>query len=163
MKQSSYRHLATASVLTAAALMLAYLEAILGFLIPIPGVKLGLANLATLLLLYTYGVRYALAVALLRICLAALLFGSPFSFLYSLAGGILALGGMLLLASLGFSARAAGTLGGMLHVIGQIAVACTVTSTPALVYYLPILLTAGFLTGIAIGSLAMRLIPRMPK
>ena len=73
MKRSSYRHLATASVLTAAALMLAYLEAVLGFLISIPGVKLGLANLATLLLLYTYGVRYAATVALLRICLAALL------------------------------------------------------------------------------------------
>ena len=155
--------LATAAVLTAAALILAYLEAVLGFLIPIPGVKLGLANLATLLLLYTYGVRYATVVSLTRIAMAALLFGSLFSLLYSLAGGVLALIGMLLLFKLGFSPIATSTLGGMLHVVGQIAIACLVTETPRLLYYLPILLTAGFITGLALGLLSIRLIPRMPK
>jgi heptaprenyl diphosphate synthase len=155
--------LATAAVLTAAALILAYLEAVLGFLIPIPGVKLGLANLATLLLLYTYGVRYATVVSLLRIGMAALLFGSLFSLLYSLAGGVLALFAMILLWRLGFSPIASSTLGGMLHVVGQIGVACLVTETPRLVYYLPILLAAGFITGLALGALAKKLIPRMPK
>ena len=155
--------LATAATLTAAALMLAYLEAVLGFLIPIPGVKLGLANLATLLLLYRFGASYAVTVSLLRICLAALLVGSPFSFLYSLVGGILALLGMLLLCRLGFSPIAGSTLGGMLHVVGQIGVACIVTETPRLLYYLPILLTAGFVTGLALGLLSVKLIPRMPK
>ncbi len=155
--------LATAATLTAAALILSYLEAVLGFLIPIPGVKLGLANLATLLLLYTYGVSYAAVVSVLRICLAALLFGSPFSLLYSLVGGVLAFLGMLLLRRLSFSPISASTLGGMLHVIGQLGVACLVTETPRLLYYLPVLVAAGFLTGIAIGALAVRLIPRMPK
>ena len=155
--------LATAATLTAAALILSYLEAVLGFLIPIPGVKLGLANLATLLLLYTYGVRYATVVSLLRICMAALLFGSPFSLLYSLAGGVLALFGMLLLSRLGFSPIPTSTLGGMLHVVGQLGVACLVTETPRLLYYLPILLAAGFVTGLARGLLTVKLIPRMPK
>ena len=155
--------LATAAVLTAAALILSYLEAVLGFLIPIPGVKLGLANLATLLLLYTYGVRYAAVVSLLRICMAALLFGSPFSFLYSITGGVLAFLGMLLLRQLSFSPIPSSTLGGMLHVVGQLGVACLVTETPRLLYYLPILLTAGFVTGLALGFLAAKLITHMPK
>ena len=165
MNRSHQRNvrLATAAVLTAAALILSYLEAVLGFLIPIPGVKLGLANLATLLLLYTYGVRYAAVVSLLRICMAALLFGSPFSFLYSITGGLLALLGMLLLWKLSFSPIPTSTLGGMLHVVGQLGVACLVTETPRLLYYLPILLTAGFITGLALGFLAEKLIPRMPK
>ena len=155
--------LATAATLTAAALILSYLEAVLGFLIPIPGVKLGLANLATLLLLYTYGIPYAAVVSALRICLAALLFGSPFSLLYSLVGGVLAFLGMLILRRLSFSPISASTIGGMLHVVGQLAVAALVTETPRLLYYLPILLAAGFVTGVAIGLLARRLIPRMPK
>ena len=155
--------LATAAVLTASALMLAYLEAVLAFLIPIPGVKLGLANLATLLLLYTYGASYAAVVSILRICLAALLFGSPFSLLYSLVGGALAFLGMLILRRLSFSPIPTSTVGGMLHMVGQLGVATLVTETPRLLYYLPILVAAGFLTGIAIGALAHRLIPRMPK
>ena len=165
MNRSHQRNvrLATAAVLTAAALILSYLEAVLGFLIPLPGVKLGLANLATLLLLYTYGVRYAAVVSLLRICMAALLFGSPFSFLYSITGGLLALLGMLLLWKLSFSPIPSSTLGGMLHVVGQIGIACLVTETPRLLYYLPILLAAGFVTGLALGFLAEKLIPRMPK
>ena len=162
MTSSKTRRMALASLFTAFALMLSYIEAILPLAIPVPGIKLGLANLAVLLMLYTLGAPYAAAVSLLRILLAALLFGSPFSLLYSLAGGVLAYLGMLGARLLRSPIIVASIIGALLHSVGQILAACIVTSTPELAAYLPYMLLASLLTGALIGvagRLLLRYIP----
>ena len=163
MQSKRILHLTVASLFTALALILSYIEVILPLSVPIPGVKLGLANLAPLLLLYSLGVRYAASVALLRILLAGLLFGSPFTLLYSLAGGILALLGMILSRRLGAPVIAASLVGAALHNVGQITVACLVTQTPRLLAYLPFLLAAALVTGSLIGIAGRALLKYVPK
>ena len=163
MRNKRVLYLTTAALFTAFALILSYIEVILPLPLPLPGMKLGLANLATLLLLYSLGARYAAAVALLRILLAGLLFGSPFTLLYSLAGGILAFLGMLLSRRLRAPVIVASLVGACLHNVGQIAVACLVTETPQLLAYLPFLLAAALVTGSLIGIAGKALLKYVPK
>ncbi len=163
MQSKRTLHLTAAALFTAFALILSYLEAILPLPLPLPGMKLGLANLATLLLLYSLGVGYAAAVALLRILLSGLLFGSPFTLLYSLAGGILAFLGMLLARRLRAPVLVASLVGAALHNVGQIAVACLVTETPRLLAYLPFLLAAALVTGSLVGIAGKLLLKYVPK
>ena len=85
------RRLTTLALLTAAALMIYGLESLIPPLVPVPGIKLGLANVVTLLALKRYGVRDAFLVLLARILLSAFFFGSLMSMLYSLCGGMLCL------------------------------------------------------------------------
>ena len=163
MQNKRTLYLTVSALFTAFALILSYLEAILPFPMPLPGMKLGLANLATLLLLYSLGVGYAASVALLRILLAGLLFGSPFTLLYSLAGGVLAFLGMLLALRLRAPIVVASLAGALLHNVGQIAVACLVTSTPQLIAYLPFLLTAALVTGTLVGIAGKLLLKYVPQ
>lgn len=163
MQTKRIQRMAVAALFTAFALILSFIEAILPLAIPIPGIKLGLANLATLVLLYTLGAPYAAAVSLLRILLAALLFGSPFSLLYSLAGGILAFIGMLALRLLRSPMIPASIVGALLHSIGQIALAAAVTATPELFFYLPYMLAASLATGALVGIAGRLLLRYIPK
>ncbi len=138
---------------TALAMALSFVESLVPPLMP--GVKLGLANAATLFVLYRAGAREAAAVSLVRIVLTSLLFGSMLSLAYSLAGGALSLAAMLLLKKYSrFSCVTVSVVGGVCHNIGQIAVACFVTGTKQLVYYLPALLVSGTVAGVAVGLLA---------
>ncbi len=163
MKNRQIYRLTAAALFTSFALILAYIEAILPISPPIPGIKLGLPNLATLLMLYSLGAPYAAAVALLRILLAGLLFGSPFTLLYSLAGGLLAYLGMLLCRLLRAPIILASLVGAVLHSVGQIAVACLVTQTPELIAYLPYMLFASVVTGVLIGVAGKLLLRYIPK
>lgn len=138
---------------TALAMSLSFLESLVPPLMP--GVKLGLANIAAVFVLYRVGVKEAAAVSLARIILVNLLFGSVTGFAYSLAGGALSLLAMVLLKCGGrFSCVSVSVVGGVCHNIGQIAVACAVTGTRQLVWYLPVLLVSGISAGIVIGLLA---------
>lgn len=147
---------------TALALALAFLESLVPPLMP--GIKPGLANSVAVFVLYRVGVRETAAVSLVRIVLVSVLFGPVTSFAYSLAGGALSLLAMYLLKRTArFSCVSVSVAGGVCHNIGQIAVACFITGTPQLVWYLPVLLVSGIVTGAAIGLLAGIILKRLEK
>lgn len=136
----------------ATALILSYIESLIPFYFGIPGVKLGLANLAVLLALYRYGWKEALLLNFMRILLAGFLFGNLFTITYSLAGAVTSFAIMCLLKRLGgFSIIGISIAGGVFHNIGQILVAYFVTKTAGVAFYLPVLLVAGLTTGLLIG------------
>lgn len=132
------------------------IEAMLPILYPIPGMKLGLANIITLLVLKREGFRSAALVLLCRILLSCFLFGSFVSFFYSLTGGIFCLVSMQAITHL-LSGRAlylTGITGAIFHNIGQILIAMLLTRTPYIISYLPFLMISGILTGLFTGLCA---------
>jgi len=156
------------AVFTAVALILSYIESFfpLTLIIPLPGVKLGLANIAVMLALWYFGLIEGALVSLTRIILSALLFGSIPSLIFSLFGGILAFSAMVVtkrllankLSFIGVSVIAA-----CFHNIGQISAACLTLYSFALMTYLPILLIAAVFCGIITGAAAEFLKPVMKR
>ncbi len=149
---------------TALALILAYVEALMPPLFTaVPGIKLGLPNIAIVFVLYRFGPLNAAAVSLVRIVIAAALFGNAMTFTYSLAGAALSLASMALLKKTDFlSAVGVSVTGGVLHNVGQILVAMLVLKTAELGYYLIVLAVTGTLAGILIGLCAGLAIKRIP-
>lgn len=148
----------------ALALICSYIESLIPFYFGIPGVKLGLTNIIVVLMLYDMGAKYALAVSVLRIFLAGLLFGNMFSILYSLAGGLLSFCCMAALKKTGkFQVVSISAAGGTAHNLGQIIVAAIVVENINLFYYYPVLLLAGVVTGVLIGIAAQEVLLRLPK
>ena len=149
-------------MLIALAMILSFIESQIPAFVVIPGMKIGLANIAIVFALYTLGFRNALAVSLIRVGLSALLFGSVVSALYSLAGAIISLAGMALLKKTRlFGVLGISVSGAVLHNLGQIAVAWLILKTEALVYYLPFLLFSAVAGGIVIGIISAVLIRRI--
>ena len=138
-------------VFTALALLFSYIESLIPFHIGIPGVKLGLANLIIVIALYKTDYKRAYLLSVTRVILAGFLFGNMFSILYSLAGGILSLSMMIFAKRKeGLSVIGVSVVGGVFHNIGQILMAILVTESWKLLYYLPILLVFGVITGVVI-------------
>ena len=147
---------------TAIALVLSFIESQIPAFVAVPGVKMGLANIAIVYALYRLGWKEAALISLIRVVLVSLLFGSAASFLYSLAGAVLSLLGMALLKKTGkFTEIVVSVAGGVLHNIGQIAMASIILETDALRYYLPFLLVSGILAGVVIGLISGILIRRI--
>ena len=147
---------------TAIALVLSFVESQIPAFVAVPGVKMGLANIAIVYALYRLGWKEAALISLIRVVLVSLLFGSAASFLYSLAGAVLSLLGMALLKKTGkFTEIVVSVAGGVLHNIGQIAMASIILETDALRYYLPFLLISGILAGVVIGLISGILIRRI--
>lgn len=155
--------LALCAILTGIALTVFVLESLIPLPLPIPGMKLGLSNIVTVFALAVLGWKEALSIVLARILLGNFFTGQLMSLLYSLGGGILSFLCMALL--LRFLQKnqlwVVGTLGGMTHNIGQMAVAVAVTQTPGLLLYLPALLLCGILTGTLTGLCAQLLLRRI--
>ncbi|MBQ6465450.1 MAG: Gx transporter family protein [Oscillospiraceae bacterium] len=127
----------------------------------IPGVKLGLANIAVIFVLYKLGWKEAVGVSLLRVALVSLLFGHVASLLYSAAGAVLSLVGMIVLKRWDkLSCVAVSVIGGVLHNVGQILMAWALMG-PNVVYYLPVLILSGTVAGIAIGAVSALLVHRV--
>lgn len=151
-------------VFTALALILSFVESQIPPLMAIPGVKLGIPNIAILFILYKVGWKEAALVNVVRVFVVALLFGSVMSMIYSFAGAFLSLLGMILLKKSNlFSCVTVSVVGGILHNVGQIIAACFVTETSELLYYLPVLIISGTVAGILIGLVAGMLLKRMEK
>lgn len=150
-------------MMLAFALILGYVETLIPMPVGIPGIKLGLANLAVLLTLYQSGIKKALLIDVLRIFLSGFLFGSLYGILYSLAGGLLSFLAMVA-AKQGkcFGISGVSMAGGVLHNVGQIVLAAFVVETKGLYYYLPPLLIAGVITGFVNGTLAGQILSRIP-
>lgn len=149
-------------VFTALALILSYVETLIPIQFGAPGIKLGLANLIIVIVLYKTNWKEALVLSVARIFLAGFIFGSLFSIIYSLAGGILSLGVMTLaLRSDRFSVTGVSMAGGVAHNMGQLITAMIAVSTYQVGYYLPVLLIAGLITGTLIGVTADAVLRRI--
>lgn len=164
MSGKSYK-LAIMGLCCALALLLAYVEAMIGPLFPsIPGVKMGLPNIVIIFVLYRRGLVSAFTVSLLRILLVSILFGNFMAFLYSLAGGILSLLVMALLRRLNiFTEVGVSVAGGVTHNVGQILIAMLLLETAELGYYLAVLTVTGTIAGILIGLCGAILVRKIPK
>ena len=139
-------------LLTALAMVLSFVETLIPIPIPIPGVKLGLANLVTVVGLYLIGIPGTIAVTLVRIVLVGFSFGNPYSMIYGLSGSFLSLFVMAILKKTGkFSQISISVLGGIAHNIGQITFAAVIVQTSGVFYYLPFLIAAGCIAGTLIG------------
>lgn len=159
----SVRTLTVLSLCVAVAMLLSYIEHLLPVFVPIAGVKIGLANIATVFALYTLGASYAVTVSCVRVVLSTLLFGNVLGLIYSASGAVFALAGMILLKRCRlFSAIGVSVVGGVLHNVAQIIAAALVMETFSLVtFYLPVLLVSGTAAGIVIGIASGLLVARL--
>lgn len=162
MKQTNIRKLVLFSVLIAQAMILSFIERFIPLPVAIPGAKLGLANIVTLLVLYKFGFKPAFSILIGRIFLTTFLFGNFAMLLYSLAGGLMALLGMVVskrfLSMIGVS-----IFGAIMHNIGQVTVAVLIIENLNMAYYLPILLVIAIPTGIFIGITCTYLLKALNK
>ena len=156
------KKLAMMGLFTALAMIFGYVEAILPISVGIPGVKLGLANIVVLFALYYLKPSEAFLINIVRIILVSFMFGNLSVMLYSLAGGVLSFGAMFLLKkSVKFSVYGVSVAGGVFHNVGQLLVAMLVLETMSLVYYGPVLLISGVVTGLVIGIVSSEVIKRI--
>lgn len=156
------RRLTALAVTVSIAMVLSFIESRIPAFVPIPGVKIGLANIAVIFALYRFGTKEAICISLVRVFLVSLLFGSFVSLLYSVSGALLSFGAMLLTKRMPrISHVGVSVIGGVCHNIGQIIVACFIMQTNVIVYYLPFLLLSGTIAGIAVGVLSALLISKV--
>lgn len=159
------KKLCVLALLSAAALSIWAAEGLIPPIVPLPGIRLGLANILLLLTLYLYGRRETALVLTVRLVLGAALAGTLMSFLYSLAGGLLAFAVMALLKPRvretkvwALSAYAAAA-----HNLGQLLCARLLLGTPGIWWYLPALMLSGILTGLFTGFCARFALPLLRK
>ncbi len=143
-------------------MVLSFVESQIPPLVAIPGIKLGLPNLVMVFLLYRIGWKETATVSIIRVLLVSLLFGNVQTLLFSLAGAVLSLCGMILLKR-AFSTITVSVVGGVLHNVGQIAMAMLVMETVQIVSYLPVLLISGTVAGVLIGIAAGMIAKRLEK
>ena len=142
-------------VCIAAAMVLSYIETLIPTPFAVPGVKLGLANIVTLFLLLKLDWKAAGVVSLIRVLLSSLLFGNAASLAYSIAGALLSIIVMSFLKKTSaFTAVGLSVSGGVAHNIGQILMAVVLLGTDKIMWWLPILVVSGMVTGIATGAVA---------
>lgn len=147
-------------LLTAMALILSYIENIISFQPGIPGVKIGLANLAVLICLYLFGWKEAMLLTVIKAVVSGFLFGNLFMIAYSLSGAVVSALTMILLKKSGlFHVPVISSAGGVMHNMGQLLVAFFVVETYSIVYYMPVLILSGLVTGIIIGMAASLVLP----
>ncbi|MCM1260444.1 MAG: Gx transporter family protein [Prevotella sp.] len=155
MKKETKRF-AILSIMIGLSLVLSYVDSLIPIVVTIPGIKLGLANIATIYVLYRLGIKEAIIASILRVFLSALLFGTVVTLSYSLVGAILSLLTMILLKKYtSFHAITISIVGAVMHNMGQIGVAILIMSTKEIIYYLPILVITGVISGIGVGLLAI--------
>lgn len=162
--QNKTKRLAQYGLLVALAMIFSYIESLVPVFIAVPGVKLGLANIVVLFAIYVMDFKSATIISLVRVVLAGFMFGNVFAIIYSAAGAILSLIVIGLLYKTGkFSSVGVSVAGGVAHNAGQIIVACIVTETAQIAYYLPVLCLSGIVAGICVGALAGLVIRKVEK
>ena len=150
-------------LLTALGLIIGYIEFLIPIPLGIPGVKPGFANIVIVWALYSLGPWEALIINGMRIFLSGFLFGNFSMILYSLAGAAVSFLCMCLAKKSGlFSMTGVSMIGGVMHNMGQLLVAMAVLETVSLVYYGPVLLAAGVITGLLIGIVSGEVKKRIP-
>lgn len=155
---------ANMGMLVALAFIFSYIESLIPISVGIPGIKLGLANMVVIVTLYLMGAGPAFMLSLVRIVLTGFTFGNLAMMMYSLAGGMLSLLGMVIARKTKlFSVTGVSVLGAVFHNVGQIIVAALVVENSSLFYYLPVLLVSGVVFGIIIGVVGSVLIKRLSR
>ena len=156
------KKLTTLSLLISVAMVLSYIESLIPAFVAVPGVKVGLSNIATVFALYTLGAPGAVAVSVIRVFLSSLLFGNFAMMIYSLAGAALALTFMILIKATGlFSEVGVSVIGGIMHNAGQIIAAAFMMENSGIVSYLVPLAISGTIAGVAVGLISALLIKRI--
>ncbi len=151
-------------LMLALALIASYVESLIPVPIPVPGIKLGVANSVVLILLYYTNTKTAWGISIARVILSGFLFGSLSSILYSLSGAVLSLLIMSLCKKRNcFTMTGVSVAGGVSHNVGQMMMAYLVLESGAVWYYLPVLMISGCITGSIIGVLGKEIFKRMPK
>lgn len=147
------------AILVTIALIFSYLESIIPLPIPVPGIKLGFANIAIVVALYKLGGKSAFVINIVRIILAGLLFTGFSAMLYALTGGIISVIVMIALKNMNiFSTFGVSVGGASAHIIGQILLAAFVIQNSSILMLLPILLISAVLSGIIIGFISQLII-----
>lgn len=160
--RNNTRRLTALSLTVSFALILSFLESRIPAFVAIPGVKMGLANIAVIFALYKFGIKEAISVSALRVILVSALFGTPVSFIYSITGAVSSLLVMFFLKRLTpLNEITVSIAGGVMHNIGQICAASIILGTSVVLYYLPFLLLSGVIAGIAVGVASGLLIKRV--
>jgi heptaprenyl diphosphate synthase len=153
---SSAHFVAQVALLASLALIFSYVEALIPYNPGIPGIKLGIANVVTVIALYKFSAKEAAAVSLIRIVVAGLLFTGLFGMLYSLAGAALSLAGMIILKKTDlFSVIGVSMAAGVLHNMGQLLVAATLIEDLRIFFYYPVLMFSGITAGILVGIISV--------
>lgn len=147
------KQLTTNALLTAIALTIFMIEAQIPAPIPIPGIKLGLANIITVFAIFAYTPKDALLILSVRVFMGSVFSGQISTLLYSAAGGLMCFMVMLLVRKILTDKQlwVASVIGAVFHNIGQITVAIVVTGTPGIIVYLPILMVSGIAAGLFTG------------
>ncbi|MBR3173323.1 MAG: Gx transporter family protein [Eubacterium sp.] len=154
------RKISVVALFSAFAILASYIETFIPSL-GIPGVKLGLANIAVVLALFLLDAESAIILNVVRIVIVGLLFGSLFSISFALAGAFVSLTVMIILKKVfKFSIITVSIFGGFFHNVGQLIVAFILVDNYSVFTYLPVLLIAGIITGLIIGILAKLLYER---
>lgn len=161
------RSTALMGICVALAMIFSYVEVLLPpVFAAVPGVKIGLANVVVIFVLYRWGTLRAATVSLLRVLLMSLLFGNALYFAYSGVGALCSLALMALLKKTRlFSVIGVSAVGGIAHNAGQILTAIALLSVVEIGYYLIVLAITGCVFGLAVGllgGLAVRRVPRLP-
>lgn len=153
MKESKTKRLAMLGILTATAMILSYVEVLIPPIYSaIPGIKLGLANIAVIFALYLLDCKSAALISLVRVLLCALLFGTVTSLIYSTAGAVFSLTAMLALEkSRAFSVLGVSVAGAVMHNAAQVICAAILLGTAEIGYYFIALSFSAVATGILIG------------
>ena len=156
------KKLSTLGLLSAIALTIFMVEAQIPPVVPLPGVKLGLANIVTVFAVFALGAKEGIAVLFVRVFLGAVFAGNFSTILYSAAGGAAAIGVTILLKTILKSDQlwVAGSLGAVAHSIGQMAMAILISQTPGLAVYLPVMIAISIVTGLFTGLCAQFLVNR---
>lgn len=157
------KKVAVYGLLIALAFVFSYIENLISIPVPVPGVKLGLANLVVLVCLYRIDGKSAVFVSVIRVALAGLLFHNMIMMIYSLCGCTMSLIVMLVLKKTDrFGITGVSVAGGVAHNMGQILAAMVLLETTSMIYYLPVLLVSGCIAGIVIGILGAETAKRVP-
>ena len=159
IKKNTVLSIALCGVMTSLAIVFGYIEHLIPMPFGIYGIKLGIANLVVITMLYALNAYSAFTINMLRIILCSMLFGSFTSFWYSLVGGLLSFAVMLILKRTNkLSPMGVSICGAISHNIGQITVAIILLDEFKIALYLPVLLITGAITGAIIGLIAIPII-----
>ena len=150
------------AMLSAIALTIFMVEAQIPALVPIPGIKMGLANIVTVFAVFALGPKEGASVLFVRIFLGAVFAGNFSTILYSAAGGVCAIGVTIAMRKILKNNQlwVAGCCGAIAHSIGQMAMAIALTGTPGLIIYLPVMIAVSIITGTFTGLCAQFLVKR---
>lgn len=162
MSKDITKKIALRGMLVTVAFVLSWIEMQIPYFFAVPGIKLGLTNLAVLVALYKLSYADAFILNIVRIVLISFTFGSMAMLPYSLAGGMLSFLVMFFLKKYtGFSLKFVSVSGGISHNVGQIIVAMIVLENVKIAWYLPFLWISGIVAGIAIGLISEFAIKRI--